>query len=177
MIVWPDIVIGAIALIAVLKGYKRGFIAELAGAIALFAALTVPFWYNGSLDSSLSSLVHLGPGSARVVGLFLVGLATYIAIMLLSWLLSRFARVAFLGVGNALAGATVGLLKAGFFLWAVLYIGLLFPLTSDLRDDLHRSRLVILLSRPDERIDAAINGTLPWFVRPLLHPILERHRV
>lgn len=177
MIVWPDILIGTIGLFAAVKGFKRGFISELGGAIALFAALVVPFWYNGMFDTALSSFAHLGAGSAHIVGIFVMSLATYIALTLLSWVFNRFARLPVLGTGNAFAGALVGLLKAGVFWWAILYVGLLFPLPGDLRGDLHRSYLVAVLTQPDPRIDAAISGTLPWFVRPLLNPILARHRV
>ncbi len=177
MIVWPDIVIGFIALVATLKGYSRGFISELSGALALFAAVIVPFWYNGMFDSGVMKFVHVGPGSAHVVGICLMGFATYVAVMLLAWILNRFARMPFVGLSNSVAGASIGLLKAGAFLWALLYVGLLFPLTPDLRGDLHHSHLVLLLTQPDERIDAAVSATLPWFVRPVFRPIFERHRV
>lgn len=177
MIVWPDLLIGTIGLFAAVKGFKRGFISELGGAIALFAALVVPFWYNGMFDAILRSWVHLGPGSAHIVGIFVMSVATYIAMTLLSWIFNRFARLPVLGLGNAFAGALVGLVKASVFFWTILYIGLLFPLPQDLRGDLHRSYLVAVLTQPDLRIDAAISGTLPWFVRPLLNPILARHRV
>ena len=40
---WPDIVIVGIALIAALKGFKRGFVAELGGALALAAAVIAGF--------------------------------------------------------------------------------------------------------------------------------------
>ncbi len=177
MIVWPDVVIGIIALFAAIKGFRRGFVSELSGAIALFASLIAPFWYNGVFDASVSSFAHIGPGSAHVVGIFIMSLATYLAVTVLAWVFNRFARLPILGMGNALAGALVGLLKAGVFCWAILYVGLLFPLTPDLRGDLHRSYLVAVLTQPDLRIDAAISETLPWFVRPLVHPLLARHRV
>lgn len=177
MIGWPDVVIGLIAFCAAIKGFRRGFISELGGAVALFASLVVPFWYNGMFDASVSSFVHIGPGSAHVVGIFIMSLATYVAITVLAWVFNRFARLPILGMGNALAGTLVGLCKACVFCWAILYVGLLFPLTPDVRGDLHHSYLVAVLTQPDPRIDAAISGTLPWFVRPLVHPILARHRV
>ena len=38
MITWPDLVIGGIALLLALKGWKRGFVTEIGGFIALAAA-------------------------------------------------------------------------------------------------------------------------------------------
>jgi len=176
-IVWPDLIIGAIFLIAMLKGYKRGFLSELAGVVALFAALIVPFWYNGFADQWLGDYMRLGPGSAHVIAMFIVGLLTYVAVIILASFLNRFAKLPFLGLGNALAGAAVGLLKSTVFLWFILYIALFFPLSRDIRTDLHNSRLVALLTQPDGRIDGAITSALPWFARPFVHPLFARHRV
>ena len=39
--IWPDILIAAIVLIAVLKGFKRGFILELSGFVALVVLIVV----------------------------------------------------------------------------------------------------------------------------------------
>jgi len=176
-LVWPDLVIAAIILIATLKGYKRGFVSELAGVVALFAAMITPFWYNGFADAALQGYLRLGPGSAHVIAMFIVGLATYVAVVLIAWFLNRFAKLPFLGIGNALAGAAVGLLKSVVFVWFILYVALLFPLSRDLRADLHNSRLVAVLIQPDGRIDGAITSALPWFARPFVHPFFARHRV
>ena len=177
MPVWPDLVIAAIVLVAALKGYKRGFISELAGAIALFASVITPFYYNGFGDGALEQYVHLGPGSAHVVGMFLCGFVTYAAIMAVAWFLNRFAKLPFLGLGNALAGAAVGVIKSTVFLAFVLWIALFFPLAPDLRADFHHSRLVAILTLPDQRIDDALNSVLPWFARPFVRPWFDRHRV
>ena len=176
-IAWPDILIGAILLIALLKGYKRGFVMELSGAIALALSLITPWFYGGVFDKPLEQWVHLGPGSAHVVGMFLVGIATYAGVMLLARVLTLVAKLPVLGLGNALAGGAIGLLKGVVGMWLVLYIALFFPLSRDIRADFHRSLLVQTLTQPDRRIDDAISGTLPWFARPLLQPLFARHQV
>lgn len=176
-IVWPDVLIGAILLIALLKGYKRGFVLELSGAIALVLSLITPWFYGGVFDKLLEQWVHLGPGSSHVVGMFLVGIATYAGVMLLARALNLVAKLPVLGLGNALAGGAVGLLKGVVGMWLVLYIALFFPLSRDIRADFHRSVFVQALTQPDQRIDDAISGTLPWFARPLLRPLFARHQV
>lgn len=176
-IVWPDILIGAILLIALLKGYKRGFVMELSGAIALALSLITPWFYGGTFDKNLERWTHLGPGSAHVVAMFLVGIATYLGVMLLARALNAVMKLPVLGLGNALAGGAIGLLKGAVGLWLVLYVALFFPLSRDLRADLHRSALVQALTQPNQRIDDAISGTLPWFAKPLTQPLFARHRV
>ena len=176
-IVWPDILIAAILLIALLKGFKRGFVLELAGAIALICALVTPWFYGGILDAPIQHTLHVGPGSAHVIGMFLVGVGTYLAIMLIARALNVVAKLPVLGLGNALAGGAVGIAKAAAGIWILLYVALLFPLSPDIRADLHRSALVHLFTQSDKRVDDAIIGSLPVFVRPLVQPEFDRHRV
>lgn len=176
-VVWPDILIGAILIIALLKGYKRGFVLELSGAIALALSLITPWFYGGVFDKPLERWMHLGPGSAHVVGMFAVGIVTYAGVMLLARALNLVMKLPVLGLGNALAGGAIGLLKGLIGMWLVLYLALFFPLSTDIRTDFHKSVLVHALTQPDQRIDDAISGTLPWFARPLLQPLFARHRV
>lgn len=176
-VVWPDILIGAILLIALLKGYKRGFVMELSGAIALALSLITPWFYGGVFDKPFQQWLHLGPGSAHVVGMFAVGIATYIAVMLLARALNVVAKLPVLGLGNALAGGAIGLFKGLVGVWILLYVVLFFPLSPDIRADLHRSALVQSITQPNKRIDDAVIGSLPWFARPVVQPVFSRHRV
>lgn len=174
-VAWPDIVIVAVIAISTLKGFSRGFVSELAGAIAVVAALITPWYYTGGFDGTLENLLRLGPGSAHVVGMFLTGLATYAIIIALSWVLNRFAKLPILGIGNSIAGGAVGFAKGAILLWFVLFVALYFPLSPDIRSDLHRAHLVGYLTQPDARIDHAILSTIPWFAKPFLEPFFHRH--
>jgi hypothetical protein len=104
-------------------------------------------------------------------------IAVYIVLMLVSATLSRVARLPVIGLGNALGGAAIGVVKAVLGLWVVLYVALFFPLSPDLRGDLHASRLVAYITQDNGRVDALVKGTLPWFVRPFAQPFFNRHRV
>jgi membrane protein required for colicin V production len=174
--VWLDIIIAAILLIAALKGYKRGFIMELAGAIAIILSLITPWLYNGAFDGPLENMLRLGPGAAHVIAMFAVGVATYIAVLLVARVLSAVAKLPVLGTGNALAGGAVGLAKGAIGVWIVLYVALFFPLSRDIRADLHRSVLAHYITQPNAMVDQKVIATLPWFVRPYVHPIFARHR-
>jgi uncharacterized membrane protein required for colicin V production len=174
---WPDIAIAAVLMIAVLKGYKRGFIMEISGMVALALSLITPWLYNGAFDDALARAAHLGSGSAHVIAMFAVGAATYLAVLLLARALSSVRHVPVLGVGNALSGAIVGFLKGAVFLWVIIYIALFFPLTRDVRADLHRSRLVSYVTAPNTIVDRKIIASIPWFARPYVQPVFDRHRV
>jgi uncharacterized membrane protein required for colicin V production len=174
---WPDVVIVGIALIAALKGFKRGFVAELGGTLALAAAVIAGFLYNGVLDQLIESIMHVGVGSSHVIGLIAFALLVYAVFMGASLLLGTIAKLPILGIGNSIGGAGVGIVKAAVGLWAVLYICLFFPLTPDLRADFHRSPLVVMLASPNEQLDGTIRGNMPWFAKPFAQPFFNRHRV
>jgi uncharacterized membrane protein required for colicin V production len=174
---WPDLVIGAIALLFALKGWKRGFVAEIGGFIALAAAVWAALHYPGALDSYLTEYVHLGDGSAHVVGMIVFAAVVYIALMAISAALSRIAKLPVIGLGNGLAGAPVGAAKALVGIWIVLYVALFFQLPRDLRGDLHNSVAVAFVTQDNAQIDHFVIGTMPWFIRPLTAPLFAHHRL
>ncbi|MGC1381227.1 MAG: CvpA family protein [Candidatus Baltobacteraceae bacterium] len=174
---WPDAVIAIVLAIATYKGYSRGFVSELGGAVAVTAALVTPWFYNGSLDPQIEQLTHLGPGSAHVVGMFATGLLTYVAILVVARLLGAVAKLPVLGWGNAIGGAIIGFAKGAILLWLVLFVSLFFPLSPDIRDGLHQSRFAPYLVTYDAPLDDAILSTIPWFARPFVAPYFKRHHL
>jgi uncharacterized membrane protein required for colicin V production len=176
-VAWPDLVIVIILGIATLKGYSRGFVSELGGAVAVTGALVTPWFYNGSLDATIERLTKLGPGSAHVVGMFGTGLLTYVVILFVARLLGTIAKLPVLGLGNSLGGALIGLLKGAIVLWLVLFVALFFPLSPDTRADLHQSRFAPYLVAYDAPLDDAMLSTIPWFARPFVLPYFTRHHL
>jgi uncharacterized membrane protein required for colicin V production len=174
---WPDILIAIILAISTYKGFSRGFVSELGGAVAVVAALITPWYYNGSFDGWIGSVTKLGAGSSHVVGMFLCGFITYAIVLAIAWVLNRFAKLPLLNIGNSLGGALIGLAKGAVLLWLVLFIALYFPLSPDIRTDLHASRLAPYFVQPDGQIDGVIESVIPWFARPALWPYFHRHHL
>ncbi len=176
-VTWPDLVIGAIVLIFALKGWKRGFVAEIGGFIALVAAIWAAFQYHGVLDQPVQRYLGVKPDSAHVVGMIVFSGVIYVVLLVLSSVLSRVAKLPIIGIGNAAAGAAIGALKGAVGVWAILYVILFFPLTRDLRGDLHASRLVAVETSPNSRIDGILKLSMPWYARTLTLPLFARHHV
>lgn len=174
---WPDVVIVIVVAIATLKGYSRGFVSELGGAVAVTAALVTPWFYNGSFDAQIERLFNVGSGSAHVIGMFATGLVTYVVILILARVLGTIAKLPLLGLGNAIGGAVIGFVKGAILLWLVLFIALFFPLSPDIRASLHQSRLAPYLVTYDAQIDDALLSTIPWFARPFVIPYFRRHHL
>jgi uncharacterized membrane protein required for colicin V production len=175
--IWPDLVVGVIVLLSALNGFKRGFVSELAGAVALFIAIFAAYNYNGAFDDFVQNLTHVGPGSSHVIGMVIFAVAVYLAVVAVAWFLGRIAKLPIINIGNAAGGAVVGVVKGLVGVWALLYVALFFPLTSDLRNDLRHSASVIAITQPNATVDNALRDKMPWFIRPIMGPLFSLHRL
>jgi membrane protein required for colicin V production len=174
---WPDLVIGLILILGIWRGYARGFVAELMGAVALGAAIFAAFVYPGMWDGPLGAWTHLGAGSAHVIGMLAFSGIAYGIVVLIGRFLARVAKLPVLGLVNSILGAVVGLAWSAVFCWLVLFIALYFPLSTDLRKDLGKSHLVAVLEGPNPAIDDFLKKSMPWFMKPFSDGIFNNHRV
>lgn len=174
---WPDILILAVLLIGALKGFKRGLVSEIGGFIAIVLAFWAGLHYNGGFDDLAQNLTHATPGSAHVIAAIAFAISIYIVLLVLSNVLSVFAKLPVLGLANNILGIPVGILKAAVLVWAVIYVALLFPLPADVRGDLRHSSLVAVATQPNTQVDAVIVESLPWFARPFVQGFLKSNRV
>jgi uncharacterized membrane protein required for colicin V production len=174
---WADLAIAIIVLIGTFKGLKTGFISELAGFIALACGIWTCFSYTGFWDDSIMHITHLGPGSSHAIGALAFGAEVYAIISLVGFLLNSITSSRILKIGNALLGAGVGLGKALIFVWAGLYALLFFPLTDDLRRDLHESTFAAAVTQPNQDLDVKLRDALPDFARLYATPLFDRHHV
>ena len=174
---WPDVIIAIVLLIAIYKGFARGFVSELGGAVAVAAALITPWYYNGSFDEWIEDTLHLGAGSAHVVGMFLCGIFTYIIVLAIAFVLGRVAKLPILNIGNSIGGAAIGFAKGAILIWFTLFIALYFPLSPDIRDSLHASKLAPYFVTVDPQLDHLIETIIPWYARPALEPYFHRHHL
>jgi membrane protein required for colicin V production len=176
-VAWADVVIFAAIAFTTWRGYARGFIGELAGIVALIASIVVPWYYNGVLDAPIHNLTGMATPIAHFIGMAISGIAAYLIILLVARAFGRIKKVPVLGLGNAMFGAGIGLLKGAILVWLVLFVGLFFPLTVPIRSSLHHSRLAAAFTSYDPTIDRAIESTIPLLVRPLVMPFFNRHHV
>jgi len=174
---WIDVLIAAAIALGAIKGLRSGLIMELAGLLGLLIALAVPWAYNGSFDAPAARLLHTGSANAHLIVMALLGIASYLAVLFAARIFSAFARLPFIGFGNALGGAGFGAIKTVIAVWIMLYVGLFLPLSPQVRFDLHRSAFVQVFGHANDRIDGMLTATLPPFLRPVLQPLLDRHRV
>jgi uncharacterized membrane protein required for colicin V production len=174
---WPDVAIGFIVAFGTLAGFKRGFVAEVTGLVALVFGIAAGIAYAGTWDGWVHARAHLDGASAHVAGMVLYGLATWAVVLVLGRAFGGVAKLPLVASLNAALGGLAGCVKAVLLTWTVLYVALFFPLGDDVRAGLHESRLVAVLQSPNAGLDDRLRDALPWFVRPFSESLFERHRV
>jgi len=176
-VTWPDILIAIVLGLGAISGFRRGLVGELSGIVALAAAIAAGFSYTGSFDAWVAGRTHLGPGSAHVVGIALFALLAYAIVLAIGAVLSRIAKLPIIGLANAAGGAAIGLCKSVLFIWVALYVALFFPLSSDLREQLHKSLFIAAIEAPNKQLDDHVRDSLPNFAKPMSGSLFDHHRV
>jgi hypothetical protein len=74
---WPDIIIVVSVILSATRGWKLGFINELAGTIAVVVAVMAAFSYPGWWDGPLEYWTRLSSDSAHIFGTFLFAIGCY----------------------------------------------------------------------------------------------------
>lgn len=172
---WPDFVIIVVLALLTLRGLLRGFVAEIAGIVAIAAAFCAAWFYNGAADAIFEQF-HVDPGIAHIAGMVLAGVVAYFVVIFIAALLQRIAKLPLLGTGNAIAGAAVGAVKGVIALWLALFIALLFPIPQNIRADLHRSKLAGILTSQNQFIAGMIYTGLPDPLKTYVKPLLDQQQ-
>ena len=142
--------------------------------MAIFLAFFAAFHYDGSWDPTVTSWTSLGRGSSHTVALLAFAGFFYVLTLVIGFVLNRFAKFPGLNAINGALGAVVGLAKTCLFLWVLLLIALLFPLSPDLRRDLNHSVLARTITQPNAQVDETARRSFPWFTQPFANELLKR---
>jgi membrane protein required for colicin V production len=174
---WADVFILIVVAFTAARGFERGFIRELAGIVALLAAVTVPWFYNGVLDFPIANAFHVPVPVAHFIATAATGAIAYAVVLLFAALLGRVKKVPLLGLGNSIAGCIVGFCKGAILVWLVLFVALFFPLTPAIRTSLRHSYVAAYLTSYDRTIDGTLEANIPPWALPFFQPFFKRHHV
>jgi len=122
-----DILIWAVLLVFVVKGFTKGLVREVCSLIGLIAGGWVSFRYYQYVAEAIRPFIHLPQRIAFVLSFsllfFIMGLLFY----LFGHLLTVMFKIMLLGWVNRLGGLAFGLLEGAFILCMVLYFGTTKP--------------------------------------------------
>ncbi len=135
-----DILIWAVLVIFVVKGFMKGLVKEVCSLLSLVAGGWAAFKYYHYLAAAIRSFIHLPQHVTRVLAFILIFLVLGLLFYLLGHLLTVMFKVMLLGGLNRVGGIVLGLVEGAFILCMALSLGTAKPMPEKLKGYLLRSR-------------------------------------
>src|SRR5512136_61079 len=118
-----DILIWAVLLFFLVKGFLKGLVKEACSLLGLLAGGWAAFKYHNYLAEAVRPFIHLPPSIALVLSFIFIFLVMGLLFYLLGHLLTVVCKIMLLGGVNRVGGVLFGFLEGGFLLCMVLYLG------------------------------------------------------
>lgn len=135
-----DILIWAILLFFVAKGFSKGLVREACALLGLVTGGWAAFRYYPSVAQGIKFFINLPPQVAQPLSFLLVFLMLGILFYLLGHLLTVVFKIMLLGGINRIGGIVFGFLEGGFVLCVLLYLGTTKPVPDKMKGWISRSR-------------------------------------
>jgi membrane protein required for colicin V production len=135
-----DILIWAILLLFVIKGFLNGLVKEACSLVGLLAGGWAAFKYYHYLAEAIKPFIHLPQSIALVLSFIFIYLIMGLLFYLFGYLLTVVCKIMLLGGVNRIGGIIFGLLEGAFLLCMVLYFGTAKPVPEKVKGWLSRSR-------------------------------------
>lgn len=117
-----DIVLGAVILFGLVRGFMKGLFIEVASLVALVAGVYGAIHFSNFASDFLYSKVNWNEKTINIVAFAVTFIVIILAIALAGKALTKLANFAALGVINKLLGAVFGALKLALILSVLLIV-------------------------------------------------------
>ena len=117
-----DVVVLIVVTYGLISGFKKGFIVEVSGMIALGVGITGAFKFSGILGNYLVIYIDWDPKIIQIVSFILFFIGIVYIISLFAKMLTKALKVILLGGINRLLGALFGVLKCMLILCALTLV-------------------------------------------------------
>ena len=118
---WVDIIIAIILLFALWRGWRNGFIYELAVSCAFFTGLYAGFKLAWLIQEKINPVMNAGTETSYKISFLIAFIIVFIATILLGKLFSSLVNVTPLGIFNRILGALFGLIRYALLLSLLLW--------------------------------------------------------
>jgi membrane protein required for colicin V production len=160
-----DILIWAVLLAFVAKGFLRGLVSEVCSLLGLVAGGWAAFKYSPRLADATRPLIHLPHHVAVALSFVLIFLVLALLFFLFGYLLTVVFKIMLLGGINRIGGVVFGFLEGAFILCMALYLGTSKPMPEKFKGYLQRSPTARPFIQTGREIiagwDSAANGAKP----------------
>lgn len=117
-----DIIMGSLILFGAVKGFFKGFVIEAASIVALIAGILGALLFSSTIGDILSTYFNFETIPPTGIIFALIFIVIIISINLLAKLLTKFIKMAALGLINRIFGILFGGLKFAIMLSALLLL-------------------------------------------------------
>jgi len=117
-----DIILAALLLFGLVRGFMKGFFVEIAGLAALALGLYGAIHFSHFATNYLENSVSWNEKKIQIAAFAITFLIIIIAISLAGKLLTKIADVAALGIFNKVLGGLFGAAKIGLILSVILVV-------------------------------------------------------
>ena len=117
-----DVVVLIVVTYGLISGFKKGFIVEVSGMIALGVGIIGAFKFSGILGNYLVNYIDWEPKIIQIVSFILLFIGIVYIISLFAKMLTKALKVILLGGINRLLGALFGVLKWMLILCALTLV-------------------------------------------------------
>lgn len=159
-----DILIGIPLGWAVIKGFSRGFVYEIASLVGLILGIYVAINFSGYAADFLSDIFHWTGRSAWLASLLITFAIVVMGIKLLGQIMEKVVESLAMGPLNHIAGGLVAGLKTAFILSLLIYLINLV--------DFNRS-LISAKSRKESYLWQPVSNVAPYIMPQLEKRIPE----
>ncbi len=136
-----DILIWAVLLFFLVKGFMKGLVKEACSLIGLLAGGWAAFKYHQYLAEAIRPFIHLPHGIALILSFIFIFILMGLLFYLFGHLLTVVCKVMLLGGLNRIGGVLFGLMEGAFILCMVLYFLSAKPVPEKVRVWLSHSRM------------------------------------
>lgn len=134
-----DILIWAVLLVFVAKGFLRGLVREVCSLLGLVTGGWAAFKYSPFLAEAVRPLIRLPHHVAVALSFVFIFLLLGLLFFLLGHLLTVVFKIMLLGGINRVGGVLFGLLEGALILCMALYLGTSKPMPERFKGYLYRS--------------------------------------
>lgn len=118
-----DIVLAIILVVGAISGYKKGFLSELFTLLGIILGVLAGFKLMGSAMLFLDERYDINEKVLPYVAFTIVFLIVVVGMVLLGKFFKSSLEKTVLGSADKLAGSVLGILKTGFMLSVLLWLG------------------------------------------------------
>ncbi|HOI48800.1 MAG TPA: CvpA family protein [Prolixibacteraceae bacterium] len=117
-----DIILGILLILAAISGYRKGFVEELAGLIALILGIWGAIQLSGVTGQFLADTFNIQSKYLFLIAFFVTFIVIVVLVSIVGAIADKLIKAVMLGFVNNLAGLLLGTIKSALILSVILVV-------------------------------------------------------